>query len=166
MLVSCCITIVFRLASVLHAVSIQAPSTRKQPSIFTSAQNPPQPHLSPLQTAFTTPQVSAYIAKIKAQKRSKTYNSGYSLVVTHLTTNPPVRCLNRAERTGSLVFNVLWSYVTNLPNIDINILNICSPTSQDHRDVVNMGTETARVNEPPTKTTLRLQRAITPPVCH
>jgi hypothetical protein len=42
---------------------------------------------------------------------AKTYNSGYSLVVTHLTTNPPVRCLNRAERTGSLVFNVLWSYV-------------------------------------------------------
>jgi hypothetical protein len=44
-------------------------------------------------------------------KKTKTYNSGYSLVVTHLTTNPPVRCLNRAERTGSLVFNVLWSYV-------------------------------------------------------
>jgi hypothetical protein len=32
-------------------------------------------------------------------------------MVTHLTTSPPVRCLNRAERTGSLVFNVLWSYV-------------------------------------------------------
>jgi hypothetical protein len=47
-------------------------------------------------------------------KMSKTYNSGYSLVVTHLTTNPPVRCLNRAERTGSLVFNVLWSYVLNM----------------------------------------------------
>jgi hypothetical protein len=47
----------------------------------------------------------------KSQKNAKTYNSGYSLVVTHLTTNPPVRCLNRAERTGSLVFNVLWSYV-------------------------------------------------------
>ena len=45
-------------------------------------------------------------------KKAKTYNSGYSLVVTHLTTNPPVRCLNRAERTGSLVFNVLWSYVS------------------------------------------------------
>jgi hypothetical protein len=44
----------------------------------------------------------------------KTYNSGYSLVVTHLTTNPPVRCLNRAERTGSLVFNVLWSYVKDI----------------------------------------------------
>jgi hypothetical protein len=34
---------------------------------------------------------------------AKTYNIGYSLVITHLTTNPPVRCLNRAERTGSLV---------------------------------------------------------------
>jgi hypothetical protein len=45
------------------------------------------------------------------KKMSKTYNSGYSLVVTHLTTNPPVRCLNSAERTGSLVFNVLWLYV-------------------------------------------------------
>jgi hypothetical protein len=50
------------------------------------------------------------------QKKPKTYNSGYSLVVTHLTTNPPVRCLNRAERTGSLVFNVLWSYVKTTPN--------------------------------------------------
>jgi hypothetical protein len=46
-----------------------------------------------------------------AIQEQKTYNSGYSLVVTHLTTNPPVRCLNRAERTGSLVLNVLWSYV-------------------------------------------------------
>jgi hypothetical protein len=36
-------------------------------------------------------------------KEKKTYNSGYPLVVTYLTTNPPVRCLNRAERTGSLV---------------------------------------------------------------
>jgi hypothetical protein len=32
-------------------------------------------------------------------------------VVTHLTTNPPVSCLNRAERTGSLVLKILWSYV-------------------------------------------------------
>jgi hypothetical protein len=43
--------------------------------------------------------------------QKRTFNSGYSLVVTHLTTNPPVRCLNRAERTGSLVLNVLWSNV-------------------------------------------------------
>jgi hypothetical protein len=40
---------------------------------------------------------------VRAKRMAKTYNSGYSLVVTHLTTNPPVRCLNRAERTGSLV---------------------------------------------------------------
>jgi hypothetical protein len=53
----------------------------------------------------------------------KTYNSGYSLVVTHLTTNPPVRCLNRAERTGSLVFNVLWSYVEGEVNLSVNILD-------------------------------------------
>jgi hypothetical protein len=53
--------------------------------------------------------------KCQKEKKKKTYNSGYSLVVTHLTTNPPVRCLNRAERTGSLVFNVLWSYVPVCP---------------------------------------------------
>jgi hypothetical protein len=46
--------------------------------------------------------------------KTKTFNSGYSLVVTHLTTNPPVRCLNRAERTGSLVLNVLWSNVEDM----------------------------------------------------
>ena len=44
-------------------------------------------------------------------KNPKTYNSGDSLVVTHLTTNPPVHCLYMAERTGSLIFSVLWSYV-------------------------------------------------------
>ena len=47
-------------------------------------------------------------------KTSKTYNSGDSLVVTHLTTNPPVHCLYMAERTGSLIFSVLWSYVKEL----------------------------------------------------
>jgi hypothetical protein len=41
-----------------------------------------------------------------------------NIVVTHLTTNPPVRCLNRAERTGSLVFNVLWPYVENKSDND------------------------------------------------
>jgi hypothetical protein len=60
------------------------------------------------------------------QKDTKTYNSGYSLVVTHLTTNPPVRCLNRAERTGSLVFNVLWSYVPDwlLPMCYIVVIDV------------------------------------------
>ena len=32
-------------------------------------------------------------------------------MVTHLSTDQPVHCLNMAERTGSLVFSVLWSYV-------------------------------------------------------
>jgi hypothetical protein len=53
----------------------------------------------------------------RTMETAKTYNSGYSLVVTHLTTNPPVRCLNRAERTGSLVFNVLWLYVEHMKRI-------------------------------------------------
>ncbi|KAF2710392.1 hypothetical protein K504DRAFT_260628 [Pleomassaria siparia CBS 279.74] len=32
-------------------------------------------------------------------------------MVTHLTTNPPVQCLNIAEQTGCVRFIVLWSYV-------------------------------------------------------
>jgi hypothetical protein len=46
-------------------------------------------------------------------KNKKTYNSGDSPVVTHLTTSPPIHCLTRAERTGSRDLNVLWSYVVN-----------------------------------------------------
>ena len=47
-------------------------------------------------------------------------------MVTHLTTNPPVRCLNRAERTGSLVFNVLWSYVEDEARLQqYNIITVC-----------------------------------------
>ncbi|KAF2709192.1 hypothetical protein K504DRAFT_378935, partial [Pleomassaria siparia CBS 279.74] len=45
------------------------------------------------------------------QKNKKTYNSRYSPMVTHLTTNPPVQCLNIAEQTGCVRFIVLWSYV-------------------------------------------------------
>jgi hypothetical protein len=44
----------------------------------------------------------------------KTYDSGDSPVVTHLTTNPPVSRLTRAERTGSRAFEILWSYVKEL----------------------------------------------------
>ena len=43
--------------------------------------------------------------------QKKTYNSGDSPVVTHLTTNPPVTSLSTAERTGSAIFLNLWSYV-------------------------------------------------------
>jgi hypothetical protein len=62
-----------------------------------------------------------YLLYGSTTKKAKTYNSGYSLVVTHLTTNPPVRCLNRAERTGSLVFNVLWSYVEDMAMCGVHI---------------------------------------------
>jgi hypothetical protein len=56
----------------------------------------------------------------------KTYNSGYSLVVTHLTTNPPVRCLNRAERTGSLIV----SCSTTTKTVKIPVYGI---TRTEHR---------------------------------
>ena len=52
---------------------------------------------------------SLYI--IKQKKKAKTYGSGDSLVVTHLTTNPPVQGLCMRERTGSPVFPDLWLYV-------------------------------------------------------
>jgi hypothetical protein len=48
----------------------------------------------------------------------KIYNSGYSLVVTHLSTNPSVRCLNRAERTGSFVIS--WPFATNASNFTVS----------------------------------------------
>ena len=57
---------------------------------------------------------------VDVQKKSKTYNSGDSLVVTHLTTNPPVHCLYMAERTGSLIFSVLWSYVKEMVDVQID----------------------------------------------
>ncbi|ENI01929.1 hypothetical protein COCC4DRAFT_146388, partial [Bipolaris maydis ATCC 48331] len=32
--------------------------------------------------------------------KTKTYDSGYSPVVTHLTTNPPINCLSTEDQTG------------------------------------------------------------------
>ena len=43
--------------------------------------------------------------------KRKTYNTGYSLVVTDPTTNPALPGLSRGERTGSRVFLEIWSYV-------------------------------------------------------
>ncbi|ENI01629.1 hypothetical protein COCC4DRAFT_147362 [Bipolaris maydis ATCC 48331] len=40
-------------------------------------------------------------AKKYKHKRSKTYDSGDSPVVSHLTTSPPVKYLTNGERTGS-----------------------------------------------------------------
>ncbi|KAJ5793508.1 hypothetical protein N7457_000107 [Penicillium paradoxum] len=52
-------------------------------------------------------QLEAYITS----KKTKTYNSEDSLVVTHPTTNSPACGLSTAERTGSPIFHTLWSYV-------------------------------------------------------
>jgi hypothetical protein len=72
----------------------------------------------------------------------KTYNSGYSLVVTHLTTNPPVRCLNTAERTGSLVVSCpldtialdssvygKWILTTGSEQLETGSLSIIRPSN-------------------------------------
>ncbi|PTB50190.1 hypothetical protein M431DRAFT_262711 [Trichoderma harzianum CBS 226.95] len=44
-------------------------------------------------------------------KKIKTYNSRCSLMVTHLTTNLPVRGLSMGEQTGPRILLYLWSYV-------------------------------------------------------
>ncbi|KAJ5585773.1 hypothetical protein N7450_005560, partial [Penicillium hetheringtonii] len=49
--------------------------------------------------------------KKKTDKKTKTYNSRDSHVVTHHTTNLPACGLSTAERTGSPVLHTLWSYV-------------------------------------------------------
>ncbi|EHK17772.1 uncharacterized protein TRIVIDRAFT_160433, partial [Trichoderma virens Gv29-8] len=44
----------------------------------------------------------------------KTYNSRCSLVVTHPTTNLPVRGLSMGEQTGPRILLYLWSYVLDM----------------------------------------------------
>ncbi|KAK1961755.1 hypothetical protein LY78DRAFT_588023, partial [Colletotrichum sublineola] len=44
----------------------------------------------------------------------KTYNTRYSLIVTDSTTNPALTGLSMGERTGSRVFQWVWSYVLKL----------------------------------------------------
>ncbi len=44
-------------------------------------------------------------------KKGKTYNSGCSLVVIHLTTNPLIHSLNIREQIRSVVFHDLRPYV-------------------------------------------------------
>ncbi|PTB61644.1 hypothetical protein BBK36DRAFT_1131279, partial [Trichoderma citrinoviride] len=44
-------------------------------------------------------------------QKEKTYNSRCSPVVTHLTTNLPLISLTLGERTGSRIFQWIWSYV-------------------------------------------------------
>jgi hypothetical protein len=88
----------------------------------TSSQ-PPLPKNAPAldqERPTISPHLCPYTSFSEQKGMAKTYNRGDSLMVTHLTTNPPVRCLNRAERTGSLVFNALWSYVEEKVTRDID----------------------------------------------
>jgi hypothetical protein len=50
----------------------------------------------------------------EGQKGKKTYNTRDSPVVTHPSTNLAVTGLSMGERTGSRVFQYLWSYVEEL----------------------------------------------------
>ena len=45
------------------------------------------------------------------EKKYKTDNTRYSLVVTDPTTNLAVSGLAKGEQTGPRVFQILWSYV-------------------------------------------------------
>ncbi|KAK6825416.1 hypothetical protein PG987_012910 [Apiospora arundinis] len=51
------------------------------------------------------------VAEHKTTKQ-KTYNTEDSQVVTDPSTNSALCCLYMGERTGSLVFSRMWSYVT------------------------------------------------------
>jgi hypothetical protein len=53
--------------------------------------------------------VGVKINPILESKNAKTINIRDSLVVTHPTTSLTAHWLSTAERTGSPVFNVLWS---------------------------------------------------------
>jgi hypothetical protein len=52
-------------------------------------------------------------------QKMEALNSGDSPVVTHLTTSPPVRCIDRAKRTGSLV--IIWSITTKAIEFSIYV---------------------------------------------
>jgi hypothetical protein len=64
--------------------------------------------LTSLPSTPTTPQL-----KNRLPKKAKTFSSGDSLVVTHLTTNPPVCSLSVSERTGTRVLCNLWPNVSS-----------------------------------------------------
>ncbi|KAK1968520.1 hypothetical protein LY78DRAFT_421613 [Colletotrichum sublineola] len=58
-----------------------------------------------------TQQTSLFLVLQVIRKEKKTYNTRYSLVVTDPTTNPALTGLSMGERTGSRVFQWVWSYV-------------------------------------------------------
>ena len=62
------------------------------------------------------------------QKGKKTYNTEDSQVVTDPSTNSALCCLYMGERTGSLVFSRMWSYVEVVTAKVGYILNSCENT--------------------------------------
>ncbi|KAI0024454.1 hypothetical protein F4780DRAFT_602008 [Xylariomycetidae sp. FL0641] len=48
--------------------------------------------------------------KDQIKNKSKTYNTGDSLIVTDSTTDPAVSGLFKAERTGCQIVQILWSH--------------------------------------------------------
>ena len=58
--------------------------------------------------------------QVKEGQKGKTYSRWYSHVVTHRSTNHPVRSLSTGERTGTSVFCDLWPYVV-VDGLEINI---------------------------------------------
>ena len=78
------------------------PTYRTLPTLLSKSEKAPDVILSSYEAGCQP-------IKDEGQKRAKTINSRYSLVVTHPTTNLPAHGLSTAERTGSPVFHVLWS---------------------------------------------------------
>ncbi|KAJ5118477.1 hypothetical protein N7526_010114, partial [Penicillium atrosanguineum] len=79
------------------------------PFLFSHALFPPI--LSTMNLWYNSSEQLQYETNKLIFKKTKTYNSRDSLVVTHPTTNLPACGLSTAERTGSPVFHTLWSYV-------------------------------------------------------
>ena len=61
-------------------------------------------------------------------------------MVTHLTTNPPVHRLSTAERTGSAIVDVLWSYVEVFQNYIYITTNVSKSTTTWSKDIVHLVT--------------------------
>ena len=55
--------------------------------------------------------------KVQKEDEAKAYNTRDSLVVTDPTTNLALTGLSMGERTGSRVFQWVWSYVTDFVGI-------------------------------------------------
>ncbi len=76
---------------------------------------------APAEKKNLIPESSLYDREVQENSK-KTYNTGYSLVVTDPTTNPALTGLSKGERTGSRVLQWIWSYVMALVSMGIDML--------------------------------------------